>query len=100
MNVDLAENSHRGLTFLPDGRRFLFTARSAVPEKGALYLGSLDTGEVRRVMSLQSKAVYLPSRDGNPAALLYYRDGGLEARAFDADTGTLVASRVRVSCRV
>ena len=89
LNEALGENSHRGPTFLPDGRRFLFTSRCAVAANNTLYLGSLDSPELQRVMSAQSKAVYLPAgRDGS-SALLYYRDGGLEARTFDADRNVL-----------
>ena len=89
LNAELGENSHRGATFLPDGRRFLFTARCAVATNNALYLGSLDSPAVQRVMSAQSKAIYVPAANGGPGTLLYYRDGGLEARTFDADRNVL-----------
>ncbi len=45
LNEPLGENSHRGPTFLPDGRRFLFTSRCADSANNALYLGSLDSPE-------------------------------------------------------
>ena len=51
LNEALGENSHRGPTFLPDGRRFLFTSRCADSANNALYLGSLDSPAVQRVMS-------------------------------------------------
>ena len=89
LNEALGENSHRGPTFLPDGRRFLFTSRCAVAANNTLYLGSLDSPELRRVMSAQSKAVYLPAGRDGTSALLYYRDGSLEARTFDADRNVL-----------
>jgi Tol biopolymer transport system component len=85
----LGENSHRGPTFLPDGRRFLFTSRCADAANNALYLGSLDSPDLQRVMSAQSKALYLPAGAERAGALLYYRDGALEGRAFDADGNTL-----------
>jgi eukaryotic-like serine/threonine-protein kinase len=87
-NEALGENSHRGVTFLPDGRRFLFTSRCAEAANNALYLGSLDSPEPQRVMSAQSKAIFLTGRDGT-SRLLYYRDGSLEARTFDPDRNTL-----------
>jgi eukaryotic-like serine/threonine-protein kinase len=90
LNAALGENSHRGPTFLPDGRRFLFTSRCAVAANNTLYLGSLDSPELRRVMSAQSKAIYVPAGVERPSALLYYRDGGLVARAFDADRNLLI----------
>ncbi len=40
-------------------------------------------------MSAQSKAIYLPAGDDGTSALLYYRDGGLEARTFDPDRNAL-----------
>ncbi len=89
LNEALGENSHRGSTFLPDGRRFLFTSRCADSANNALYLGSLDSPAVQRVMSAQSKALYLPAGDDGTSALLYYRDGGLEARTFDPDRNAL-----------
>jgi Tol biopolymer transport system component len=90
LNAALAENSHRAPSFLPDGRRFLFTSRCAAPENNALYLGSLDSPDVRRVMPIASKAIYVPAPNGGPGSLLYYREGNLEARAFDPDGETLV----------
>jgi Tol biopolymer transport system component len=89
LNESLGENSHRGPTFLPDGRRFLFTSRCAVAANNALYLGSLDSPELVRVMNAQSKALFLAAGGNSPGALLYYRDGGLEARTFDADRNVL-----------
>ena len=88
LNEALGENSHRGVTFLPDGRRFLFTSRCAEAANNTLYLGSLDSPEPRRVMSAQSKAIFLAGRDGT-SRLLYYRDGSLEARTFDPDRNAL-----------
>jgi len=89
LNEALGENSHRGPTFLPDGRRFLFTSRCAVAANNTLYLGSLDSPEIQRVLSAQSKAVYLPAGRDDTSALVYYRDGSLEARTFDPDRNVL-----------
>jgi Tol biopolymer transport system component/tRNA A-37 threonylcarbamoyl transferase component Bud32 len=83
-----AENSHRYPVFLPDGRRFLFVARSGQRENNALYLGSLDSGEPRRLMTVQSNVSYVPPRDGRSAALLHVRDGALVAQAFDGEKVT------------
>ena len=82
-----SENSHRGLSFLPDGRKFLFTARCGERANNALYIGSLDTGLVRRVMPIDSNAQYLPPKGDRPGALVYYRDGALVARRFDSESG-------------
>src|SRR5262249_20509330 len=48
LDTSRGENSHRYPVFLPDGRHFLFVARSSRRENNALYLGSLDSNEVRR----------------------------------------------------
>jgi serine/threonine protein kinase len=73
------ENSHRFPHFLPDGRHFLFTARAAVRENTGVYVGSLDSKEVKRLLSVLSPAVYAPS-----GHLLFVRDGALLAQRFDA----------------
>jgi len=80
------ENSHRSPEFLPDGHRFLFTARCGQRENNALYLGSLDSTTVRRLMPIQSNVSYMPPRKGVLGALLYYREGALVTQPFDVDT--------------
>lgn len=92
-----AENSHRGLQFLPDGQRFLFTARSAQRENNALYLGSLDSSSPKRIMTLDSNAFYLPADSGRPGVLVYYRDGGLVAQPFDPDRAAVSGDPVVVA---
>jgi serine/threonine protein kinase len=89
LNSALGENSHRGARFLPDGRRFFYTSRCADAQNDALYIGSLDSQEVRRVMKMQSKAAYIPPRNGSSGALLFFRDGGLVAQQFDIETETV-----------
>ena len=96
----LTENSHRGVFFLPDGRRFLFTNRCERREHNALFVGSLDVPGVRRVMPLQSNARYIPASTGAVGTLLYYRDGGLVAQRFDTETLTLVGDAVVVIDRI
>ena len=89
------ENSHRHPQFLPDGRHFLYLARSSQPEHTAIYVGSLDSNDVKRVMTAQTNAFYSP-----PGYLLFVRDGTLLAQPFDADehllsgTARLVAEGV------
>ena len=80
------ENSHRSPSFLPDGRRFLFTTRCAQRDNNALYLGSLDSPTVRRLMPIQSNVGYVPPRRGVKAYLVYHRDGALIAQSFDPDS--------------
>ncbi|HVG71907.1 MAG TPA: protein kinase [Vicinamibacterales bacterium] len=89
LNESLTENSHRGPSFLPDGRRFLFTSRCGQRENNAVYIGSLDSRAVKRLMPAQSQARYVPPADGPLGTLLFYRDGVLMAQPFDADAEEL-----------
>ncbi len=73
------ETSHRFPWFLPDGRHFLFTARSGSPEKTAVYAGDLESKERRLVIAAASNAVYSP-----PGVLLFMRRNTLMAQRFDA----------------
>ena len=84
LDTSRTENSHRGQQFLPDGRRFLFTARCADRAMNALYLGSLDTKTTKRLMPIDSEAHYI-SQGANQGLLLYQRDGALVARRLDLD---------------
>ena len=71
------EYSHRWPQFLPDGRSFLYFI-SGTPESRGIYLGSLDSKEIRRLLPIDSSAVYAP-----PGYLLFQRAGTLFAQAFN-----------------
>jgi Tol biopolymer transport system component len=88
LDLSRAENSHRYPAFLADGRRFRFIARSSQRENNALYIGSLDSGETRRLMPVQSNVTYLPPREGQSGTLLFVQDGTLMARVFDGEKVT------------
>ena len=75
------ENSHRYPQFLPDGRRFLYTARAS-PEHTGIYAASLDSTEARRILAVASNGVYTPFGDGK-GHLLFVRGGVLYAQPFD-----------------
>jgi len=70
---------HSSPDFLPDGRHFLYLARSSVPENNAVYLGSLDSREIRRLFSGATSAKY-----GPPGYLLFRNQSTLMAQPFDA----------------
>lgn len=78
LDLQRQENSHRWPYFLPDGRHFLFTARSSVRENTAIYVGSRDSRDVKRVLLAQSQAMYAP-----PGYLLFAREGTLMVQRFD-----------------
>ena len=80
------ENSHRGVRFLPDGKHFLFSARCSTRQNNALYSGSVDTGEIRRIAPIQSTVAYSPPREGRGGFLIFANDGGLFEQPFDRMT--------------
>jgi len=75
------ESSHRWPVFLPDGRHFLYLAGnfSGHFESNQIFMGSLDSGEKRPIVSASSNAAY-----AEPGYLLYLRDNALVAQRFDA----------------
>src|SRR5262249_48291479 len=74
----LEETAHSTPWFLPDGRHFLYTAWSRKPENRAIYIGSLDSKDRKRLMSAQSKAIY-----SAPGVVLFLREHTLVAEPFD-----------------
>jgi hypothetical protein len=80
LDKSLNETFHSTPWFLPDGRHFLYLAGSTNPENRAIYVASLDSTMKKRLMSSESKALYLP-----PGLLLYLEGSVLTARPFDAD---------------
>jgi eukaryotic-like serine/threonine-protein kinase len=95
LNADRKENSHRWPHFLPDGRHFLFTARSDVKENNLIYVGSVDSKDVKALVAVQSNAVYV-----SPGYLVYAREGTLMAQRFDVGTRSLVGDAMPVAASV
>src|SRR6266542_912997 len=81
------ENSHRWPVFLPDGRHFLYFARSRQKENRAIFVGSLDSKEIRFLMNGTSNVLFAPaSAGGSEGHLLFEREGWLVARKLDLRT--------------
>jgi serine/threonine protein kinase len=74
------ETTHRWPFFLPDDRHFLYLARSAQSERTGIYVGSLDSKEVKWITSADSNVSYT-----RPGYLLFVREGTLMAQPFDVD---------------
>jgi Tol biopolymer transport system component len=74
------EVHHLWPSFLPDGRRFIFTAGGKSKQATDLYLGSLDSDKITLLLRDASRAAYAP-----PGYLLYVRDGALLAHPFDVE---------------
>jgi eukaryotic-like serine/threonine-protein kinase len=95
VDTSRGQTSHRWPAFLPDGRRFLFFARSAQQTEEGIYLGSLDTPGVTKIVNSGFGGVYL-----HPDRILFIEEGSLLVRRFDPASGralgepSLVAGQV------
>ncbi len=65
-------------SLLPDGRHFVFVARNLDPDKTAIVLGDLDSGQTRPLLHADSAAV-----SALPGYLLFAREGALLAQKID-----------------
>ena len=80
LDVSSEYNSHRHPRFLPDGRHFLYLARSqAGMENNAVFLGSLDGTEPKLMLRSEAAASYASGH------LLFVWGDTLMAQRFDAD---------------
>ena len=73
------ETSHRWPVFLPDGRHFLYLARSSDQEKTGVWVGDLESKTRRRVVAVDSNAVFDPR-----GFILFVRENTLMAQPFDS----------------
>jgi len=80
LDASRAETAHLFPHFLPDGRHFLYLARSSKPGLSGVYVGSLDGGSPKRLLTADSNASFAP-----PGFLLFGREGTLLRQPFDAD---------------
>jgi eukaryotic-like serine/threonine-protein kinase len=78
---------HRWPQFLPNGKRFLFYAKTGDRDTSGTYLTTLGRPGRKLVLRNGATGVFLP-----PATLLYCRGSALLAQPFDPDTGELSGS--------
>ena len=86
------ETSHRWPVFLPDGNHFLYLAQSSQIENTAIYIGSLDSKETKRLLNSNVSAAYAP-----PGYLLFVRGRTLMAQPFDINKLDLAGEAVPVA---
>ena len=80
LDEERGDNSHRHPFFLPDGRRFLYLARSVRgSDANAVMVGSLDGDPDIEILKSPAAAIYVAGH------MLYLRGTNLMARAFDAE---------------
>jgi Tol biopolymer transport system component len=94
LNASRGEFFHGSPQFLPDGKHFLFHALSRQHENNAIYVGSLDEPEPKRVMVNDLEAVFANG------FLLYIRNGTLLAQQFDWKSARLGGEPVAFSDQV
>ncbi|PYQ67390.1 MAG: hypothetical protein DMF54_04360, partial [Acidobacteria bacterium] len=90
-DVARAEDRHRFPFFLPDGKRFLFWARSTKRENTGIYVASLDSRKARLVVNSESMGQYAGGY------LLTVQQGMLVAYPFDEVSVQLRGNPVRVA---
>lgn len=82
LDTTFKDFTHRWVEFLPDGKHFLFFARTegdAGGDQDAICVGSLESGEFKRLFPAKSNAVYTSGH------ILFVRESVLMAQPFDAD---------------
>ena len=90
------EIAHRYPHFLPDGRRFLYTAISTAVDRSGIYVGSLDGSRSIRLVTSDTNAAYTRDVDGKEY-LLFMRGQTLLAQRFDAADVSVVGDPFSVA---
>ena len=84
LDASKGELAHMRPWFLPDGRHFLYVTRNPHVEEAAIYLGSLDSKERKRLAASPQAGVYVPPPAGSENGhLLFLRDTTLMAQPLD-----------------
>jgi Tol biopolymer transport system component/tRNA A-37 threonylcarbamoyl transferase component Bud32 len=101
LDASQQEDLHGGPQFLPDGRHFIYFARSEQYGMGVVYAASLDETVKTRTLILNStmSAVYARGAQGE-GYLLFERDGAVLAQPFDAAKVRLTGEPFLVAAEV
>jgi eukaryotic-like serine/threonine-protein kinase len=92
LDISRAENSHRWPSFLPDGKHFLFWARSSKGiQENELFVGELGSLHAKALTRSESTAVYASGH------LLFMRDQSLMAQPFDPQRLELTGEPVPIA---
>ena len=92
----LGETAHDWPQFLPNGRHFLYLARSTQPEHDSVaYVASLDSQDRSLLFKSDSQVMYAP-----PGLLVYMIGNTLLARPFDASTLRVTGDPVPIAEQV
>jgi Tol biopolymer transport system component len=88
------QSSHRWPQFLPDGRRFVFLALG-MPDVRGIYLGSLDSKNITRILEGEYGIAFMP-----PSHLLLAYQGALWAQKLTPDSSAVDGPMVPVAAHV
>jgi eukaryotic-like serine/threonine-protein kinase len=83
LSTSRGDTSHRWPQFLPDGRHFLYFARSTIATQSSIRFATIDGGTDDAVVESNVGAAY------GSGQLLYVSDGALLAAPFDVGRGRL-----------
>ena len=92
LDATRGENSHRWPFFLPDGKHFLYWARTSQGVQGnTVYLGELGSLQAKQLMKSETMAEYASGH------LLFMREQTLMARPFNPRTLEITGEAVPVA---
>ena len=94
------ETFHASPQFLPDGRHFIYFARSARPENTGIYVASLDSKGSKRLVNSNTNASYASVSPGSTGYLLYTAGTDLVRQSFDLKNLILVGEPAVLAHRV
>ena len=93
--IDSQETGHFWPNFLPDGRHFLYLAWSGQAASRAVFVGSLDSKEKKRLLSAESNAAYAA-----PGYVVFHREASLFAQPFNPGKLALTGEPVHIADQV
>ena len=85
------DGQHSGGTFLPEGKRFIFNRAATSADLRGLWLGSLDSKEVKRIIPENLTVRFAP-----PDWLIMVRNQVLVAQRIDTSTVELVGDPIPI----
>jgi eukaryotic-like serine/threonine-protein kinase len=86
LEAELSETAHGFPQFLPDGRRFIYFARSCRPGASSIRMGSLDSATSTPIVESETSALYAPVFRGRSGCLLFVSHNSLLAQPLNAHT--------------
>ena len=98
LDAALGENSHRFPVFLPDGKHFLYFARTELDENRAVYMSSLsETQPRKRLLVTDGYVAVANDPSSGRDYLLFPKNEKLWVQSFDTERGELSGEPVAIS---